>query len=227
MSNETVVQVKLTMEEIGTRVGSSDFEDKVAAAAFPKVVIADGESLRLKDIDMTDEGVIAHVVRYVPEEKPIIEIPEPQPEEKAEDNEKEAGLLGESKAKQGPLEDQTWEVGIAEMCALMDMLAMAELFMAPRPKGNGPSALLHAVHRLRSFFYASVAVAKEGSERQTPDGKTIVSLEVVPEFWQHYRVWVEEAKEEFAEFARQTAGKNIVAARIVPGQGFNPKGNAR
>lgn len=225
MSNETVVQVKLTMEEIGTRVGSSEFEDKVAAAAFPKVVIADGESLRLKDIDVTEEGVIAHVVRYVPEEKPIVEIPEPQPEEKPEESEDRTGLLAESKAKKGPLEEQVWEIGVTEMCAIMDMLAMAETFMAPRPKGVGPTPLLHAVHRLRSFFYACVAVPKEGSERQTPDGKTIVSLEVVPEFWQHYRVWVEEAKEEFAEFAKQMAGRNVVAARIVPGQGFNPKGN--
>lgn len=231
MSEERIIKVALTAEEIGVREASSEYEDKVESAAFKKVVIVDGEKLRIKDVEPQDGGCIAYVVAYRPEVKPVIEtediqvdgIEQEKSEEEISEEDKE-NQLPESKAKEGPFGESTWEITVVEMCAILDMLALAEIYMQPPPNGKGLSPLIHAVNRLRSFFYACVGEFQIDEARKTADGKQIVQVDISNFLKTHYRAWSQEAQEVFAELARKQTGKTIVAARMVPGQGFNPKG---
>lgn len=219
MPDERIVTVSLTAEEIGVREANSEFEDKAAEAAFKKVVVVEGENTRVKDIEPSDGGYLVHVVCYKPSAKPVIE---EKVEPTVEDDDKK-GLLPTSKAKEGPLKENVWEIDVVELCAALDLIALAELFMQPPPNGKGLNPALLSIYRLRSFLLSCVGDVQEDTKRTTADGKQVVSVVLSKEFLEHYKKWAAESHEEFAKIVGENAGKKIVQARMVPGSGFNPK----
>jgi len=245
--HKDVIEVFIGSNEIRSSEDSSKFEDEIKAKVEEHLV-ADGidpafyrpadivphdggyfiiMKFDRKKFDEVNKGDDEGVEFYIPEDQDGAELDletsgegdHPLPERNSNPR--------PSSAYDGAWSDRKFEIDVVQMCAILDVVNFAMEVSRPVEQG-GMGAITETLPRslgvVNNLCIKNTCLVDEEEVRRSVEAGRPVELQLDDGFKEHFKKWVDESVALFEEQYGSHRRKKVVQARMMPGQGFDPRG---
>ena len=234
-----VLRVNFSLSDVGVRPESGEFEQRcleVASTMVADEISGWANGPRVVDIDIQDDDVVVLLgersvsrVEVAEAEMAVghLSLVGDEPCCDGCDTTCEAEVcdhdevtddpmdipIENSVAWQGPLAGWTFEIGVIDLCAILDLMGFAQQ-LSQATHAISPT-IARSMHKLEMMLAETIGEPVEGGGTRPSEG-----------FLEHMNIWMKESTEMFDQVAKAQQRK-VVRAKMMPGPDFDPTGGTK